>query len=226
MASQFVNSRLQEFILSIETGIMSLEEMNLKINRELPTFSDDLKLGKIEVFVSAPQTVYEPCGFDKKVISFTSPKGYSEEPYSIIYQTDERGSIKMRAWPLPGVKWNEVEKTNIEFFNKICYFLCGRARLTNLMSSIRRIDGLTGALNMHGFQEAASEILMTDEISTYAVVSINLKNFKFINQQLSLDSGDILLTKYTLLIKAFVENEGLVARLGGDNFIILILLNY
>ena len=75
---------------------------------------------------------------------------------------------------------------------------------------------------MHGFQEAASEILMTDEISTYAVVSINLKNFKFINQQLSLDSGDILLTKYTLLIKAFVENEGLVARLGGDNFIILI----
>ena len=220
MDSLFASERLCDFISETE-HIHSLNEMNEKLRETIDDFAEELKLGRLSVSVKNPQNVYEPMGMNREIINFISPKGFNPDTYEKFYFTEEQGCITLKANLLPGVNWTKENKKSVDCYVDLSYILCSRVRLLGLMKSVKITDSLTGALNLHGFQEAVGDILSNNEIQDYSVVLLNFKNFKYINQKVTTDNGDIILRKYCMLVQGFLENEGYISRLGSDNFLIL-----
>lgn len=85
-------------------------------------------------------------------------------------------------------------------------------------------DYLTGMPNRNFFSKRLKEeMLRTEKYKrTLAVFYLDIDKFKKINDTLGHDIGDELLIEFSKLVKACIREEDLLARIGGDEFGILI----
>ena len=83
-------------------------------------------------------------------------------------------------------------------------------------------DTLTGLPNRNQFRNHLNEVLRNQVNKTHAVIFLDLDRFKIINDTKGHTVGDIILQKVAGRLKIAVQNEGLVSRQGGDEFIILL----
>lgn len=90
--------------------------------------------------------------------------------------------------------------------------------------NIAYIDELTNLPNRKKLLEEIQKIL--DESSEsgekFALLFIDLDNFKGINDSLGHDVGDYVLEKISIRLKQLVDNNVILGRLGGDEFIIVL----
>jgi diguanylate cyclase (GGDEF)-like protein/PAS domain S-box-containing protein len=56
----------------------------------------------------------------------------------------------------------------------------------------------------------------------FAIMYIDLDNFKLVNDQLGHDAGDRMLKEVAMLLKGILRESDTISRIGGDEFIILI----
>jgi len=84
-------------------------------------------------------------------------------------------------------------------------------------------DQLTGLMGRFGLNEAiAREIERVErERTTSCVLFIDLDQFKYVNDSVGHAGGDRLLVRVAGLIESVVEEDSLVCRYGGDEFILL-----
>jgi diguanylate cyclase (GGDEF)-like protein len=85
-------------------------------------------------------------------------------------------------------------------------------------------DDLTGLPNRVVFSEAVSEVVKIGRRSgqEFAVMFIDLDRFKIINDTLGHTAGDLLLIEIASRLKQCLRESDVVARVGGDEFIILL----
>ena len=112
----------------------------------------------------------------------------------------------------------------------ICTFVIASATLYLMMTLLvgeyetrhNERDVLTGEFNRRGFVYKVHQILENSGDTEYAIVFLNLKGFKAINELFSQAGGDLLLKKIPEhLQKSFLEPE-VIARLEGDHFVSLV----
>jgi diguanylate cyclase (GGDEF)-like protein len=82
-----------------------------------------------------------------------------------------------------------------------------------------RSDQLTGLLNRHGWAEAAS--FQGQGMQTDVLMCLDLDGFKQINDTLGHHAGDSLLCGVARRLEEEVRRGDIVARFGGDEFVIL-----
>jgi diguanylate cyclase (GGDEF)-like protein len=90
---------------------------------------------------------------------------------------------------------------------------------------ISRTDQLTGLLNRRGFDEAAISVLANARGTNSPAVALmcDLDRFKAINDQFGHEFGDAVLVKIGEVLRSFAkENEILVGRHGGEEFVALV----
>lgn len=95
-----------------------------------------------------------------------------------------------------------------------------RIQAETLAAQMRR-DPLTGALNRRGLDEMLSAELGTDH--GLAVLYLDLDNFKSINDTYGHAHGDRVLNEVTGRINANVPHGTIVARMGGDEFLAVLV---
>jgi diguanylate cyclase (GGDEF)-like protein len=85
-------------------------------------------------------------------------------------------------------------------------------------------DGLTGLPNRLTFGQAVSDAVKVGRRNgqEFAVMFIDLDRFKCINDTLGHAAGDTLLTEIANRLKHCLEGNDVVARVGGDEFVILL----
>lgn len=86
-------------------------------------------------------------------------------------------------------------------------------------------DPLTGVLNRRGLQdvlEMASLQMQRSNMPVYALL-LDFDDFKKINDQHSFRIGDLVLVEICQRIREVVRNSDYVARIGGDEFLILLM---
>jgi len=85
-------------------------------------------------------------------------------------------------------------------------------------------DYLTGMPNRNFFSKMLKEEMTRTEKSkrTLAVFYLDIDKFKVINDKLGHDIGDELLKEFSRRVKACIREKDLLARIGGDEFGILI----
>ncbi|MFN3614773.1 MAG: putative bifunctional diguanylate cyclase/phosphodiesterase, partial [Rubrimonas sp.] len=91
------------------------------------------------------------------------------------------------------------------------------------MAAVARRDGLTGLLNRDGFFSAAQPLLAeaADAGAAYALFFIDVDQFKAINDSFGHAAGDELLREVARRLRKTAGPESLIARQGGDEFLIL-----
>lgn len=85
-------------------------------------------------------------------------------------------------------------------------------------------DSLTGLLNRNAFQTTVEKLLKED-IGVSALVLWDLDNLKFINDTYGHNCGDLLIRTTADVLNTANEEQGIVARMAGDEFLIF-LHNY
>lgn len=87
-----------------------------------------------------------------------------------------------------------------------------------------RTDALTGLLNRRGFEERASPELARArrEDRPVALVMFDIDYFKRINDELGHEIGDRVLTRIGALLPAQARDIDVVARFGGEEFVVLL----
>lgn len=83
-------------------------------------------------------------------------------------------------------------------------------------------DTLTGLPNRNQFRNHLNEVLQQQKTKMHAVIFLDLDRFKIINDTKGHSVGDIILQKVAGRLEKAVQNEGLVSRQGGDEFIIVL----
>ncbi|MDV2114837.1 sensor domain-containing diguanylate cyclase [Alcaligenes faecalis] len=81
-------------------------------------------------------------------------------------------------------------------------------------------DPLTGTMNRRGLDAALEE--MTEAEQSVAVVMIDIDHFKTVNDRFGHAAGDEVLKAIAELIMAQVRREDVVARLGGEEFVLVL----
>ena len=84
----------------------------------------------------------------------------------------------------------------------------------------RGLDPLTGLLDRPGFY-AELEQACLNEIP-FGFLSLDLKNFCSINTRFSHQTGDLLLQQLAVRLRLLVGDHGLLGRVGGDGFAVLL----
>lgn len=97
-------------------------------------------------------------------------------------------------------------------------------RYTEQILSLAKTDALTGLANRMLFQDRLQQALARAERErgNLAVLFLDLDRFKHINDSLGHALGDELLKEVSLRLLRVLRKEDTVARMGGDEFIILL----
>ncbi|ALO36163.1 hypothetical protein CMT41_16570 [Colwellia sp. MT41] len=92
------------------------------------------------------------------------------------------------------------------------------------LAKLAHYDSLTGLYNRSLFNELLIKTIQQSERSgqKFALVTLDLDNFKFINDNYGHPAGDQLLTKIARRLKHSTRSSDIVARLGGDEFSLLL----
>ncbi|MEW6982532.1 GGDEF domain-containing protein [Colwelliaceae bacterium 6471] len=86
------------------------------------------------------------------------------------------------------------------------------------------LDPLTGLDNKRGLEVNAETLLTLAQRNNQnvAIVFIDINNFKPINDQFGHDVGDSALIAFSQCLKSILRRSDLVARVGGDEFVLLL----
>jgi diguanylate cyclase (GGDEF)-like protein len=105
----------------------------------------------------------------------------------------------------------------------VAYDVTDRLRVEELLSSEVRFDVLTGLPNRSVFQERLIGALDRAERlgEHFAVLFVDLDRFKAVNEALGHNIGDLFLQTVSERIRQCVGEDALLARFGGDQFVIL-----
>lgn len=100
----------------------------------------------------------------------------------------------------------------------------GERRLRGRISEVARTDPLTGLLNRRGLEEILSPASEAQDVlkQAFAVFMLDVDRFKRFNDQFGHLSADKVLEHLANILKAAVRNPDLVARYGGDEFVIVV----
>ena len=82
-------------------------------------------------------------------------------------------------------------------------------------------DNLTGLLNRAYFEEEF-ERLSSGRFSPTSIIVADVDNLKVVNDLLGHDKGDLLIIRASKILQANFRNTDIVARIGGDEFVILL----
>ncbi|PTL38201.1 putative bifunctional diguanylate cyclase/phosphodiesterase [Alkalicoccus saliphilus] len=128
------------------------------------------------------------------------------------------------------IRWLEVfgnpifdNSGHVIKLNGVAYDVTERKKMEEKLENFAYYDSLTGLPNRRYFKQAARKAIERCEGNSKksAIMFIDLDRFKFINDTMGHDVGDELLKKVSHRISRSVRDLDVVARHGGDEFIIL-----
>lgn len=201
-------------ILKAET----LSEFIRLLGENIHTISGEVCLGRLEF--RSENISLEELGTDSQhCIVFSEEEYAHDECLEKEFETHDNGIVHILLYPVKDHRWSDDEKDSLEFMLQTLFVLCAKTRAFNEVHDLLVTDQLTGVLNRQGLARYCENNLLTGIMGGYTAVFINIRNFKFINQNIGTRSGDKVLKRYAQKLIELAGEDGTVARMGGDNFL-------
>ena len=183
-------------------------------------------LAKLEIDVEIDPDIFDKKGgkahlettYDKNVAS-------AEHVKTMVYETGLNGRGIVRLYPVAGHEWTKQEWEDLETLGWTIYAVFSRAKLMNNLGRAKHLDIMTGLLNSSGINRAAGALLRRGYASEdYTSMFLNIKNMKILNRTYGNQVVDKIIRHYAGCVYDGIDPEKeLAARLGGDNFFLIIL---
>lgn len=211
-----------KFYMSVPDATGSIEEISGYIAKAIPPICDMLGIGKIEICINNPQSPYEERIKDNFTMLYCFEEGYDDRPFGDTYATHSDGSAKMMFYPRKEVDWSSSDLQCLKFLSNILNTLCGKAGLAKLARISTVLDPVTSIPNTVGVNAFITDCCRKRIEHLYTAVCINIKNFRYLNQRLGSQSGDVILQKYAQRLQDYMRRDEMCGRVSNDNFLVLI----
>ncbi|MDD6269086.1 MAG: sensor domain-containing diguanylate cyclase [Oscillospiraceae bacterium] len=97
------------------------------------------------------------------------------------------------------------------------------ANMMNVLDKKAHIDLLTGVLNKRSFEEYAENMIRnSDKTDNYALILLDIDNFKGVNDTLGHEYGDKVLANIGVILRTVFREGDLLGRIGGDEFCVFL----
>ncbi|NMD71703.1 EAL domain-containing protein [Bacillus sp. DNRA2] len=127
-------------------------------------------------------------------------------------------------------KWIEMEVAArfIHLGGKKAVQIIGRditeqKKSERIITHMAYYDELTGLPNRNMFRQELYSSLLNKDIQRLAILFLDLDRFKIINDTKGHSVGDLILKRIAQKLENIFQNEGLISRQGGDEFIVMLL---
>jgi diguanylate cyclase (GGDEF)-like protein/PAS domain S-box-containing protein len=147
-----------------------------------------------------------------------------------LARTGRTAHFTMR-WSVPGpLRWWDIVATPLrDGAGAVSRMVVASRDITHQKQSEERVrwianhDSLSGLPNRLLFQERLDHMVHPDEgESHFALLLLDIDEFKRVNDTLGHDAGDALLCAFAERLKEASRKDDLVARLGGDEFAVIL----
>ena len=204
---------------AVGMAMLTLRGKFVKVNQALCQILD---LTEEELLHVSIRKLVNPDDFKKELGKIRELMRGEKNSAKVVHRSfNKRGEI---IWLMANISVIRDEK------NKPVYFI---AQFQNVSSerrseeSLRHMayhDPLTGLDNRHRLEQYIPELISTSKQRNeiFSLISLDLDLFKTINDTLGHDAGDTVLEVVSDRLKSTVRSKDLVARVGGDEFIIII----
>lgn len=183
-----------------------------------------------------PQLFYDPLEIEARARRLSSEYAVPVAPHEVIFFLSVAHGMENQA------EWDYIRKGGSRLtvqvtvtpllgdgaqdsgFMITAYDISERKRREEYISHISQHDALTGLPTRHLlFDRVGIEIARADRMNTFAgLLMIDLNNFKHINDSIGHHAGDRLLIEVAARLKNTVRATDTVARMGGDEFVVLL----
>ncbi|MFI3170824.1 MAG: GGDEF domain-containing phosphodiesterase [Eubacteriales bacterium] len=118
-------------------------------------------------------------------------------------------------------EWTPYECATVSHIAKIIFLFMN---YKDQMGDTRKLnyDSLTGLITEHKFIEEAQKYISTDMSREYSIISVDLDNFKYINEFYGYDAGTKVLLEFSQYMQNFIHKPILLTRCFADNFLALV----
>ena len=116
--------------------------------------------------------------------------------------------------------WTEEELSRIDTIQRMMLNFLSRNRMKMMIQRSTLYDD-AGYSNIRLFTHAVEKIGNEQGLREFCTARIDLKHFSLINQQLGREMSTQVMKDYIRQLEEAAGPEGVVSRLGGDNFVLL-----
>lgn len=197
---------MEEFDIPAIFAVMGELCKILRVSKGVTTFSENSRPGRPgteEAFV---------CYDDGKPNHLASSMRVVTSTHMVIscdvYQADD-------VEPL-----DELERKRVELIQRMMLTCLNRSRQDQIIERLTFYD-VNGYKNLSCWFANLNKRAAQGNLHNMVAIRFNLKHFSLINEQIGRTYGDQAMRAYANLIDEQIQPDGLLCRIGGDNFIIL-----
>jgi diguanylate cyclase (GGDEF)-like protein len=130
----------------------------------------------------------------------------------------------LSVFPKNGEEFEEKKRELMSTVSNILAISLKNAQEYHRVKEMAVTDGMTGVFNYKGFQEFMKREFQRAKRykKPLSLIMIDVDGFKAINDSLGHQAGDYVLRELASCLKGSVRNSDIVARYGGDEFVILL----
>ncbi|MEO4046875.1 bifunctional diguanylate cyclase/phosphodiesterase [Pseudomonas sp. CAU 1711] len=118
--------------------------------------------------------------------------------------------------------WLVRDQLSVDLLRRCLRYAGERGRLQSTLLRLAEQDALTGIANRQGFHTLLAARLAEHQGRGLALGHLDLDNFKHVNDALGYQAGDRLILQVVARLKAQLEGGDVLARLGSDEFALLL----
>jgi diguanylate cyclase (GGDEF)-like protein/PAS domain S-box-containing protein len=159
------------------------------------------------------------------------PKEEADKRFAAVKWVFENGATKVLEVRVPKPDGDTYYLTTVKPIfkdeKKVISVLCiskeitERKRIEDQLRHLSIHDALTGLYNRHFFQEEMGRF-QDSRLYPISIVMADLDGLKIVNDSLGHAAGDLLIKRAATFLKESFRSEDIIARIGGDEFIILL----
>lgn len=115
---------------------------------------------------------------------------------------------------------DEEEYRRVDIVLRSMLSFVARNRLIKAVERLGFYDD-SGFPNMRSFTRHLQLLQHDNKLEGKTAMCFNLLHFSVINRDIGRENGDIVITNYTDMIRELIGEDGILCRMGGDNFVLV-----
>lgn len=215
-----MDSQMKEFFECISGDADTQQQRIQCIRNGLADIADRLRLGKAEITVDIPKNRFMPLGERSSAVLYEEEGAELGTPVDIEMKIRTGGTVFIKDYPY-GPGYSEEEIQTHRFIFREIFIQYNRTLAQCMLEKIMNTDINTGVANQNSLMYYAVNLIKNGRIGDYTGIFFNIHNFKYVNKVFDYSQGDVILRNYAHMVKSYLDSDEEIARLGGDNFVVI-----
>lgn len=216
--------RNEELNCSTVTYQWCLEEENNSIKKD--SFTDEDLKNYMQLFNS--EGVF--CCYDIDELKQGSYKIWKTKAengvkalleYALVDNGELKGFFTLESFHTITI-WNQGDINSFMLIAKILSAYLMKLRTAEQSERYVTIDSLTNIWNFSKFSMEAAYYLASKQNKNSALISLDIRNFKYFNDQFGYEEGNTILILFSNALKEELKEKEMLARVSADQFIVLL----